>query len=107
MILAIARVSLVAFGNVPVIALTADGAIVDPAAMRIHEPMLIGEVTLNIRILFRNRAGRPRSEMSRTGDRLPAASATITARRPSSALPRRSARHPRVDAAPAMPPTKK
>src|SRR5436305_1675411 len=35
--------------------------------MRIHEPTLIGEVTLNIRSMLRNRSGLPRSEISRIG----------------------------------------
>ena len=38
-----------------------------PYAARIHEPTLIGEVTLNIRSMFRSARARPRSEISSAG----------------------------------------
>ena len=44
-------------GNQPVQTLAAASAVVAPLALRIHEPTLIGEVTLNIRSMLRKRAG--------------------------------------------------
>jgi len=41
--------------------------VVAPLADRIQEPTLIGEVTLNIRSMFRKRIGRPRSEIRSAG----------------------------------------
>jgi hypothetical protein len=38
-----------------------------PEQARIQEPTLIGEVTLKTRSMFRNRSGRPRSEIRSTG----------------------------------------
>src|SRR5438270_12604996 len=54
-------------GRRPVQALTVANPVLIPATDRIHEPTLIGEVTLNIRSMFRNRAGRPRSDTSSAG----------------------------------------
>ena len=45
-------------------------------ATRIQLPTLIGEVTLKTRSMFRNRSGRPRSEMSSTGETSSAAAPT-------------------------------
>ena len=42
-------------------------AVAEPLEARIHEPTLIGEVTLNIRSMLRKRVGRPRSEMRSAG----------------------------------------
>jgi hypothetical protein len=74
---------------------------------RIHDPMLIGEVTLNIRSMFRNRSGRPRSDTSRAGLAPAAASATGHVRRASSRLPAAPAIAAIVAEQPASPPVKK
>src|SRR5436309_2317895 len=83
------RASAAARGNSPVQAWTVAIAVVVPLAARIQEPTLIGEVTLNIRSMFKKRAGLPRSEIRNTGDVDTPASAAIHARRASSSLPRR------------------
>src|SRR3954463_2823091 len=62
--------------------------VASPLALRIHEPTLIGEVTLNSRSMLRNRDDLPRSEISSTGLTPTPASAPAHARRASSSLPR-------------------
>src|SRR5581483_4504693 len=39
-----------------------------PETSRIHDPTLIGDVTLNTRNMCRKRSGRPRSEISSSGE---------------------------------------
>src|SRR3954454_12684211 len=65
--------------------------VASPLALRIHEPTLIGEVTLNSRSMLRNRDDLPRSEISSAGLTPTPASAHAHARRASSSLPRRPA----------------
>ena len=79
-------------GNKPKSEDAAETPIAAPLALRIHEPTLIGEVTLNIRSMFRNRDGTPRSEISSSGLVPTPASAAAHARRASSSLPRTSDR---------------
>jgi hypothetical protein len=47
-----------------------------PEATRIQLPTLIGDVGLNTRSMFRNRSGRPRSLIKRTGETRSAAAPT-------------------------------
>src|SRR3954466_5344333 len=82
-------------------------AVVSPLALRIHEPTLIGEVTLNSRSMLRNRDDLPRSEISRSGLVPTPASAHAQARRASSSLPRRPATSASPADAPPRPPVKK
>ena len=82
-------------------------AIAVPLAPRIHEPTLIGEVSLNMRSMWRKRSGRPRSEISSGGLAATPASATSHARRASASSPRSSLSSAKGAAAPARPPTKK
>src|SRR6185312_6739538 len=79
----------------------------DPETATTHEPTLIGEVTLNIRSMFRNRAGRPRSEINSGGLTPIAPNAANQARRASTSLPRSPDRYARPAEAPATPPVKK
>ncbi len=90
-----------------VIAASAAGAISVPFAARIHEPTLIGEVILKTRSMFRNRSGRPRSEISSAGLTATPASATPQARFASRSFPIVPAAQASGAEAPAMPPTKK
>jgi hypothetical protein len=69
--------------------------------------MLIGDVGLKTRIMYRKRSGRPRSEISSGGLTMIPALATSHARRASTSLPRISASTASVALAPAMPPKKK
>ena len=78
-----------------------------PLAVRIHDPMLIGEVTLNIRSMLRKRSGRPRSDTSSAGLAVTLAKATSHARRASGRLPVASAADASTAEAPARPPVKK
>ncbi len=55
------------FGNRPVQALAAARRRGLAADADTHEPTLIGEVTLNIRSMFKNRSGTPRSEVRSAG----------------------------------------
>jgi hypothetical protein len=47
-----------------------------PDTNRIHEPTLIGDVTLKTRSMCRNRSGLPRSEISSAGETTSAAAPT-------------------------------
>ncbi len=76
-----------------------------PNPARTHDPTLIGEVTLNIRSMCRNRSGRPRSEISSTGLANAPAAATADARRASTGLPLASASRDSAADVPARPPT--
>src|SRR5439155_2885916 len=78
-----------------------------PSALRIHEPTLIGEVTLNIRSMLKKRLGLPRSEINSSGLDVTPKSANAQARRASAWLPRSSDRYARPAEAPASPPVKK
>src|SRR3954453_3773090 len=78
-----------------------------PLALRIHEPTLIGEVTLNSRSMLRNRDDLPRSEISSAGLTPTPASAHAHARRASSPLPRTPAASASPADAPPTPPVKK
>src|SRR5436189_288721 len=68
-------------GIQPVQASMAAMGVDPPATTRIHEPTLIGEVTLNIRSMLRNRSGLPRSEISSRGLATPPIIAAAQARR--------------------------
>ena len=57
--------------------------------------------------MFRNRSGRPRSEISSTGLTTSAAAATYSDRRASGSFPRSRATRLNTDDAPARPPVKK
>jgi hypothetical protein len=76
-------------------------------AARTQLPTLSGEVTLNIRSMYRNRSGRPRSEASRGTLAAPPAPATVNAARASRSLPDSRAPSPSAADAPASPPVKK
>ena len=78
-----------------------------PVALRLQDPRLIGEVTLNRRSMFRKRSGRPRSEISSGGLAAIPAMAARQARRASTGLPARPAPKARPAEAPAIPPTQK
>ena len=67
----------------------------------------MGEVTLNIRSMFRNRVARARSEISSGGLTAIAPAAVIHARRLSSSLPASPDRYASPAEAPATPPVKK
>src|SRR5919199_6941731 len=81
--------------------------VASPAALRIHEPTLIGDVTLNSRSMLRNRDDLPRSEISSGGLAATPASAQAHARRASSSLPRRPASSASPADVPPTPPVKK
>jgi hypothetical protein len=85
----------------------AAGTTAAPLATSSHEPMLIGEVTLKTRSMFRNRCGLPRSRVNRTGLIEIAPSAVAHARRASGSLPAHDAAQPSADEAPPRPPKKK
>jgi hypothetical protein len=76
-------------GNHPVQALTAASVVLAPLTLRIQEPTLIGDVTLNIRSMLRKRMGRPRSEIRNRGLTAIPPNAPAHARRASTSLPRR------------------
>ena len=82
-------------------------AVAMPLSVRIHEPTLIGEVTLNIRSMLRNRAGFPRSEVKSAGLSVTPTNALAQARRARTSLPRNPDRNARPALAPAIPPVKK
>ena len=67
----------------------------------------MGEVTLKTRSMLWNRSGRPRSEMSRTGEIPTPAKASSQPRRASAGRPDIPAPSASGAAAPAIPPTKK
>jgi hypothetical protein len=75
-----------------------------PEVVRIHVPMLIGEVGLNTRSMFRKRSGRPRSAISSAGLTATAPVAISHARRASASLPATSAATASGADAPARPP---
>ncbi len=54
-------------GSRPAIRSAAAAPLDKPLALTIQVPTLIGEVTLNIRSMFKNRSGRPRSAISSGG----------------------------------------
>lgn len=80
---------------------------VAPNPVKIHEPTLIGEVTLKTRSMYRNRIGFPRSLISSGGLTAAPASATSAARWASTWLPLPWAKKASGAAAPATPPVKK
>jgi len=94
-------------GTRPNMLLAAAAVTVAPVPASTHEPTLIGEVSLNIRIMFRNRAGRPRSEISSAGLISTPASDALHADRASRSFDASCAPSPSVADAPASPPTKK
>src|SRR5437588_4642595 len=104
---AVERAILAVRGRTPVHMLVTRMAALAPFAVSTQDPRLIGEVTLNIRSMFKNRAGLPRSEMSNTGLIALLVSATIHARRASSVLSWSSAKWASAEDAPASPPVKK
>src|SRR4051795_11742382 len=63
-------------GSLPQSSSTAAAFDAPPETTRIQLPTLIGEVTLKTRSMFRKRSGRPRSEMSRSGDAISIAAPT-------------------------------
>jgi hypothetical protein len=81
--------------------------VVVPLPVRIHEPTLIGDVTLNSRSMFRKREGTPRSEIRSGGLAVMLTSDTPQARRARTSLPLSSARYASPADAPAIPPKKK
>ena len=89
----------------PLSAWNAAGAVTVPNPARIHEPTLMGEVTLNIRSMFRNRDDTPRSLISSAGLTTLPPSATSQARCASASSPRTSDSSARPADAPASPPT--
>src|SRR4051812_49512565 len=91
----------------PSAAASAGGVIAAPLIERIHEPTLIGDVTLKTRSMLRNRSGLPRSEVRRRGLTAMPPSAISQHRRASSRLPARSAAQASVADAPPRPPVKK
>ena len=78
-----------------------------PLAPRIHEPTLIGDVTLKTRNMFKKRSGRPRSETSSAGLTASPAMLMYSAAFASGRLPVARAARPRIDEAPASPPVKR
>src|SRR5206468_2348023 len=82
-------------------------AAVVPVAARIHDPTLIGDVTLNTRSMLKNRAGTPRSRISKIGLPVPAARQMRPALRASLRLPVTSAVQASIADAPVRPPKKK
>ena len=70
-------------------------------------PTLIGEVTLNTRIMLTNRAGRPRSWTSAASDSVPAAQRAGLRDPAQPGRPVRSAPAASSDEPPASPPRKK
>ena len=50
-----------------------------PETKRIHDPTLIGDVTLKTRSILRKRSGRPRSEINNSGETASAAAPTYNA----------------------------
>jgi hypothetical protein len=82
-------------------------ALVAPKPVRIQDPTLIGDVTLNTRSMYRNRSGRPRSETSSAGLTTAPPRAPNAARRASASLPCRLAASDSGSEAPARPPVKK
>jgi hypothetical protein len=78
-----------------------------PETSRIQLPTLIGDVTLKTRNIFRNRSGRPRSEISSSGLTTSATALRKRLRRASVSFPVTRAPRCRSDDAPAIPPKKK
>ena len=78
-----------------------------PKAPRTQLPTLIGEVGFRTRNMFRKRAGRPRSTISKGGDTAAPTKATTSALRASRALPATRAPKASTAEAPARPPKKK
>src|SRR5687767_9774930 len=76
---------------------------------RVHAPTDIGLCSLNTRSMLRKRAGRPRSEIRRSGEMRPPVNAIHFASRTSGAMssPVNCATAAMMAAAPASPPTKK
>src|SRR5690348_9020807 len=85
----------------------ASAVVAAPEPARIHEPTLIGEVTLKTRNMFRKRSGRPRSLTSSTGLTTSAASPIHIDVFASRSLRAARAVRLRIDEAPASPPVKK
>ena len=78
-----------------------------PNADRIHAPTDIGDWYLNTRSMFKNRIGRPRSEISRTGDTRAPNAISQNAACAIAACPVTHAAHPTLADIPANPPMKK
>ena len=91
-------------GRRPVTSQTAAAPATGPYPASSQEPTLIGELGLNTRSMFANRAGRPRSLIRATADRLMAPSALIFAARASGRYPDSWAPAASTDDAPARPP---
>src|SRR6185437_263272 len=94
-------------GHIPVHASAAASVVAAPLAPRIHDPTLLGEVTLTIRNMFMNRLGRPRSEIRNSGLTEIPASEAAQARRARTSLPRAPERNASPAEAPPSPPVKK
>ncbi len=80
---------------------------VTPETTSTQLPTLIGEVTLNTRSMFRNRSGRPRSEIRRIGDTISIAAPTRSVARARSSFRVRRANPCSTAQPPAMPPVKR
>jgi hypothetical protein len=91
-------------GSRPVTAQAAAAPAHGPYEASSQEPTLIGDVTLNTRIMLRKRSGRPRSRTSATADSPIAPAAAVFAARDSSWLPVSWANPASTDDAPARPP---
>src|SRR5690348_15100282 len=76
----------------------------EPAAVRSHVPMFIGDVGFTTRNMFANRSGRPRSLINSTGLAAYPAAATQPARLASVWFPASLAARHSADEPPASPP---